>query len=594
MKRNMKSVLALLLALCMAMSLLCTSVWAAEEDASDESAAAVEVQEAEAAAAEEESAPEEEEPAPEAEAEEEAPAEEPELETQAPAAAAEPDDFYPTKATATLDGNAVTVKVTHGNISFNLDTRTIIYEGRDLTAGGSWKECVSESLSNARGYNGGTPYGSKDGSWGDLQLVSGNRYEFRVCYTKQDGTRTAYATTEPITYYSTTQEQAKLDEAIKTALASGKGDIAAENYDGETLSLGTQFVYQRPLYTMFLSVKGSEGSTVQFHVEILPKFANNINYNGIEKDGPGYVEGVDYYLDSYYYVGEYGETYRSDVPHNAQDANFSVDFSNLAFGCNYLKLRLRQDVSGECKVSGLDEEYVTEEPFCFNYPVGGSVLTANSAASTKDSISFGKMDTITNNVTEHGMVIQYRKKGDSSWSKKTFLSGSTMKISGLKANTVYEWNAQMYLKSIRHDNGEETTMWSPATNTFTVRTADKNKPAVKSYKISGIKYQKHQIDAHWESTGSGFKWVKTKTWYTTEYTMKITFKSVPKGVCGYWLNKGTYAGTSLVKVKGKTITVKCSTNGKSKGKKTSIYLESCTNTNGTGRGPALKYTYTIK
>lgn len=592
MKRNLKSVLALLLALCMAISLLCASVWAAEEDASvpDESAAAevIEVQE-EDASAEDESAPEEEEPAPEAEAEEEAPAEEPALEPQAD----EPGDFYPTKATASLDGNSVTVKVTHGNLSFNLGTRKIIFEGRDLTAGGSWKECISESLSNARGYNGGTSEGSKDGVWGDLQLVSGNRYEFRVCYTKQDGTPTTYATTEPVTYYSTTQEQAKLDEAIKTALASGKGDITAENYDGENLSLSTQFVYQRPLYTVFLSVKGAEGSTVQFHVEILPKYANNINDNGIEKGGPGYVEGVDYCLDGYYYVGEHGETYSSDVPLNAQDANFSVDFSNLAFGCNYLKLRLRQDVSGECKVSGLDEEYVTEEPFCFNVVVGSSLLTANNAASTKDSISFGKLAVLSENVTENGIVIQYRKKGDSSWSEKTFTGGSTMKISGLSANTAYEWRAQMYLKSKRHDNGNETTMWSPATSTFTVRTADKNKPAVKSYKISGIKYQKHQIDAHWESTGNGYKWVKTQTWYTTEYTMKITFKSVPKGVCGYWLDKGTNASSSLVKVKGKTITVKCSTKGKAKGKKTSIYLESCTNANGTGRGPALKFSYKI-
>jgi hypothetical protein len=198
------------------------------------------------------------------------------------------------------------------------------------------------------------------------------------------------------------------------------------------------------------------------------------------------------------------------------------------------------------------------------------------------------------NVTENGMVINYRVKGAKKWSKKTFKGGSSMKITGLKANTAYEWYAQMYVKSARHDTGEPSTMWSPKTKTFTVRTAEKSKPAVKSYKISGIKYKPHKIAAHWESTGSGLKWVKEQKWTTTEYTMKITFKSVPKGVYGYWVNKDTNVSRGMVKVKGKTITIKCSTNGKAKGKKTSIYLESCTNKNGTGRSPALKYSYKVK
>jgi hypothetical protein len=152
----------------------------------------------------------------------------------------------------------------------------------------------------------------------------------------------------------------------------------------------------------------------------------------------------------------------------------------------------------------------------------------------------------------------------------------------------------MYLKSVHHATGKTRTIWSPKTKTFTVRTAEKSKPAVKSYKISGIKYKPHKIAAHWESTGSGLKWVKEQKWTTTEYTMKITFKSVPKGVYGYWVNKDTNVSRGMVKVKGKTITIKCSTIGKAKGKKTSIYLESCTNKNGTGRSPALKYSYKVK
>lgn len=586
MKRNRKSVLALLLALCMAMSLLCGSVWAAEDESvPDESAPAVEVQEAKASG--DESVPEVEEEAPAQEPEEEPKESAPETEeeTDAPELdAQEKVDYYATNLTVTSSQDVIGLKWTVPSKlnSIMIKTQGVVVEGCEKGTN-AWKTLYSSSgSSDVRTTN---SLQSGEGYWKDLKLVSRHTYQFRVYYT--DGSdKGPYSNVVETTYYSSKQELDNLKEDVN----------AAKSGQGETFLNGSTLTIMRPLYTVNLTLQGqdSDGNFL-FHADVTSPFKDN----GFEESDSRYVRGLEFVLDGIYYIqrknGE--KVYHSLASRTSED--FTVESEDMAFGCNYLQLRLDAYNHDEFNLP----EYFEETPMYLNIRVSKVPLDAGSAISDKSSFTLrtydwagGSVKTyektipgIEHNVTESGLYVWYRKKGASSWTKKTLQSGKAAKIKGLSANTIYEWKAQYYMKSESKETGEIKTLTSDETSVYQVCTADKNKPKVKSSKCSGIKYAPHEIAAHWEKNGTNsWKWVKTQKWTTTEYTLKITLKSVPKNVKGLLVNGSPY------KLKGKTVSVKLSTGGKSKGKTASINLQTYTNSNGSGAGPKMKYSYKIK
>lgn len=607
MKRNRKSVLALLLALCMAMSLLCTSVWAAEEDTSvpDESAApaeVVEVQEEEEAPGDE-SAPEEEESAPAAEAEDEAAAEE--LEAQ--------DDDYPNylpkSVTVSMDGSKIAMTIKHGTRPVPVKgSELIVIEGKDVTAGGSWVQCKDFNLGN-KWSDPSVTYStasSDEGSWGSLALVSGHTYQFRVCYTYPDGSKGEYVQSNEITYGSAKQDQASIQEKITKYLtvgldsSEGEDRVYPANYDGIGLSANkTALFYNRPLYQLELDYTGSStgdnGDTLlNFHAVCASRVP-----------GTSDAEGLEFRMEGIYFINRQGEEQYQPLAGYDTKEDFTVSLNELGYGCNYV--RPKMICYGYDDYDGV-EQYYEDEPFCFGmHPYNSlsqySALTTNNAITLKPCTNYSgtlsydsALPSYKGNVSESGVTIWYRKKGASSWTKKKFKGTGIPKISGLKADTVYEWKAESYLVS-KDPYGKSRTL--PATSTtkvFTVCTAVGSKPKVKSCKVSGAKVTTHTIAAHWDDVGSKLVWREKQVWYTTDFKVTYTFKNPSKNIKGY-TSGGVYAA-----VKGGKVTFKMSVNtGKSKKKSTkfSTKLQSCTNINGpgyevTGLSPTLKYSGKIK
>lgn len=491
------------------------------------------------------------------------------------------------------------LKITHGELPLSIKyEQMLIVEGRDVSDNGSWLECESQHLSNARGYNGGTSCSSNDGSWGSLSLTSGHQYEFRVCYTYPDGTRSEYAVSNTLTYASSTQNESQLKQRIQNYLTNGLSAEEGEdkiypiNYDGHGLTANaTAFRFNRPLYQMDLYYTGTtednSGNTlINFRVECSSRVAEGLEFR------PEYV----------YYIGKDGSEQVQSLAGTSTTEEFSISLGEMGSGCNYLKLKLIcYDMCG----SGVDQ-YWTEEPIGFDIRPGATPLNTYSALTTKDTISLkpctnysgtlsyeNSIPAAKGNVSESGVYVWYRKKGASSWTKKTFKGTAIPKIKSLKQDTVYEWKAQYYIKSKMLD-GTPWTITSPVTKVFKVCTAVSAKPQVKSCKVTGAKVVKHQIDGHWESTGSGLKWVKTKVWYTTDFKVTYTFKNPSKNVVGY-TSDGVYS-----KVKSGKVTFSMSVNTgtkKAKAKTFTANLQSCTNINGPGvsvSGLSAKLKYTGK
>lgn len=604
MKRNRKSVLALLLALCMALSLLCTSVWAAEEDTSvpDESAAAAEVVEVQ----EEEDTPGDE-SAPEAG--EEAPAGEPELEPQADASS----NYLPKSVTVSMDGSKIAMTIKHGTRPVPVkDSELIVIEGKDVTAGGSWVQCEDFNLGN-KWYDPSVTYStasSDEGSWGSLALVSGHTYQFRVCYTYPDGSKGEYVQSNEIAYGSAKQDKASIQEQINKYLTvgldpnnpkEGEARVYPAYYDGLGLSAGkTALLYNRPLYQLYLTFMGTTtGDNGDTLLSFKAECASRV-------PGTSDAEGLEFRMEGIYFINRQGEEQYQALAGYDTTENFTVNLSELGYGCNYI--RPKMICYGYQNFDGVDE-YWEDEPFCFGMYPASTPLSEYSALTTKDTLTLkhctkygstlsydSALPSYKGNVSESGVTVWYRKKGASSWTKKKFKGTGIPKISGLKADTVYEWKAESYLVS-KDPYGKSHTL--PATSTtkvFTVCTAVGSNPTVKSCKVSGAKVTTHTIAAHWDDVGSKLVWREKQVWYTTDFKVTYTFKNPSKNIKGY-TSGGVYAP-----VKGGKVTFKMSVNtgkSKKKAKKFSTKLQSCTNENGpgyevTGLSPTLKYSGKIK
>ncbi len=649
MKNKLKSLLALLLALCMALSLCTVTVWAAEEDAGDGSISAqAEEPEVEEAVSVQE---EDEEPAPEeAEDEEPAPQEEPEAEPDEPEEAeasqpeetsepetqeqeesAEPEEaeeaqsdevepqaapsYYPASLTVAAQSvDSITVKWVHGSLPGNAGSDHILLEGRDVTANGRWTEVWGTYVSNARSTNFATGSGSV---WDTLSLVTRHEYEFRLCYTSGSGERGASVTSGRTTYYNKAQEKVNLQSQIDQVKNSPVTVAHDAAYDENYLIPGQSWVeYNHPLFKVKFTCTGTASGVgadaghtlLVFRADYTNKFANN----GFEESDARYIPGPLFHPEYCSFITEEGtESYNHDIAKAAEPSKsfeFNVDLNELGYGCNFLRFRM-----GCFQYNGydygFDEHWGALDPLYFNVGIASTRLSAESALTTKDTITLkpctnysgtlsydDALPSYKGNVSESGCYVWCRKKGAKRWgSPKTFTGTKVPTIKKLKADTVYQWKAQYYLKSTDH-NGNVQTLTAPETKAFTVCTAVKDKPKVKSCKVSGAKVVTHTIKAHTEKTSTGWKWVPKQVWYTTDFTVTFTFDKASKNIKGYTSN-GVYAKAKNGKVKFK---MSVSTGKKKqKAKQFTTKLQSCTNTNGpgvevSGLSPKLKYTGKIK
>lgn len=636
MKHPLKSLLALLLALCMSLSLLTAGVWAV--DASDPASEDLSVQEElapeeEVPAAEEESAAEDIDPVDENLAdpadEEEIPADEEEVPADNEEVSADDEldedaldvqskpTYHPNALSVRLDDSKISATITHGTRPTPAKAgMRIIIDGAEAGTN-SWKECENMDLGNNWTYGLSTlPCSSDDGSWGSLTLTSGHSYVFRACYTNEYSERSDYAYSDSIDYYSKTQDKATLQQRIQNYLTvglsadEGKNMVYKSAYDEKGLTANkTELLYNRPLYQLDVKYTGTSVGTGLDQGDTMLNFsatyASRVRSNGFQQGDARYVEGLDFRLEGLWFVNKNGTEQYQSLSESAGKQNFTVNLNEMGSGCNYIKLRL---ICYGYNTYGV-KQYWVEEPIYFNVGFSATPLNTYSALTTKNAITLkpctnyggtlsydSALPAAKGNVRAVGMKVWYRKKGTSKWTPKTFSGTKPPVIKGLKPNTVYQWKAQYYITSKSH-TGAIQTITAPETKVFNVCTAVTAKPKVKSCKVSKVKVVKHRIAAHWQKTGTNrWSWIKEQVWYTTDFKVTYTFANASKNIKGY-TSGGVYAPVKKGKV---TFSMSVNTGKKkAKAKKFTAKLKSCTNTNGpgvdvSGLSPVLKYTGKIK
>lgn len=511
-----------------------------------------------------------------------------------------------------MSGSQISATITHGTRPLPAKNgMKIIVEGA-IDGTNTWQTCEYLELSNAWGY-GETSLScqSGDGSWKYLTLTTRTKYVFRACYTNEYGERSDYAYSQPMTYYSKTQETALLKQRIQNYLTVGLSAKEGENkvytsaYDEKGLTANqTELLYNRPLYQLDVTFNGTDTSNpdlLKFHAT----YTSRVRDNGFQEGNDQYVEGLDFRLEGLWFVNQKGEEQFQSLSESAGQQDFTVNLSEMGSGCNYIKPRL---ICYDRCGSGV-KEYWVEEPIYFNVGFSATPLNTYSALTTKNAITLkpctnyggtlaydDALPAAKGNVNEIGVFVWYRKKGTSRWTRKTFTGTNPPVITRLTPDTVYQWRAQYYIKSTDH-TGAVQTITAPVTKVFNVCTAVSAKPKVKSCKVSKAKVVKHTIAGHYEKSGTNsLKWVKKQVWYTTDFTVTYTFAKPSRNIKGY-TSGGVYAP-----VKNGKVTFKMSVNSgkkKKKAKKFSTRLQSCTNINGpgvdvTGLSPVLKYNGKIK
>lgn len=123
-------------------------------------------------------------------------------------------------------------------------------------------------------------------------------------------------------------------------------------------------------------------------------------------------------------------------------------------------------------------------------------------------------------------------------------------ITKLKSGKTYKYKT-VISKKLKSGKTAKTT------NIYKVKTGPKTAPAIKSIKVSGVKYKKTWVHGYFDS---GWFWHPGNWSYYTTYTLTVKLKKAPKGAVGLEVNGMKMTG------KGTTYKITSSTSGNAKGK----------------------------
>ena len=287
----------------------------------------------------------------------------------------------------------------------------------------------------------------------------------------------------------------KVEEASKTPVKI-TGD------DAGVLKTGTTVTFERDFYKLTLTVKEIKGTDITFAVKL-------------DENKP-YDEYINMSLGSLRGKNNKGESYGDFIT----NGEVTLDLAKMEVGCTSLTIPVTASVS--IKYDRNEKKYKFEETFyCDVAPQAPGLIVTKA---DKKSVTLGKAYSNTVNCTDSGTIVYYRKKGSSSWKEKTFVSGKTMKLTGLSAGTSYQVKAVNYVKS-KDKNGKIKTINSSESQVRIVRTAYKSLPKIKSVKTSKVKQKTKKFAGQWVKSGIHYKWQKPYTAKVTTYKLTFKFKS---------------------------------------------------------------------
>lgn len=366
-----------------------------------------------------------------------------------------------------------------------------------------------------------------------------------------------------------------------------------ENYDGYNFVKGTKATWSCKLYTLTAKVTSVSGKKATFTFSFTSKIP--LAYLG-ENAYSINVGSKTFYP---------GDTMKYTVDTSKSDGAFDTNKEGMQF----MRIRVEREQLFDPIVYSGDSTYYAnivknrrvypensnyfsrvyvEDLYALGYYLKpGIALSKSSFKVTKDSITLGTIG--------YSTTVEYRVKGAKKWSKKSFAKNKAMKLTGLKANTVYEIHPLCKISYTDPETGKSATTVDQLADPFKLTTVINSKPKVTSVKISNYKNgKKKTIPGYWESDGD---WHPTETFNTATYTMTVKVKSAPKNAKGLVLKVG--GSTYYAKGNKKTYTFKLYYQDKKKikGKKMKANFYWSSNSVGSsplGLSPSKSSSYKIK
>ncbi|MBR3737349.1 MAG: hypothetical protein IKN26_01300 [Eubacterium sp.] len=332
-----------------------------------------------------------------------------------------------------------------------------------------------------------------------------------------------------------------------------------ENYDGYHLVKGTKATWDCKLYTLSAKVTGVSGSKATINVT----FNSKIPYEYLQK-GALYDYEVKAFSNTQ--TGSY-----SFYPSEKSSMTFTVDTSkkdnlsgsSAAGGLQFVKFEVLKyehahyylygdnpyysaiadfaKKSDRRSIEGTYDQRIDDTWALSYYVTPDYHIYKNNYKITKDSITLGTY--------AFESIVQYRKKGASSYKQKTFKKSKKMYLSSLKAGTTYQIHplCKVYFTSPEPKTDgisvQKGYILDQVASPFYLTTSLSSKPKVTSVKVSKFKNgKKKTIPGYWESDGD---WHPTETFNTATYTMTVKVKSPPSRAKGLVLKIGgsTYYAT---------------------------------------------------
>ncbi len=376
-----------------------------------------------------------------------------------------------------------------------------------------------------------------------------------------------------------------------TALKAGLDNFTVKengtNYDKVNIKAGSAVTFDTPLYTLTIKIAAIKGAEATVQTVMKQKIGDGmfrISYMAFS--GRDHRDGD--------FVSE-----KDGVSTN------TLDLSNIQDGVCYISFTVRSSIgyqfnsqSDYRQYSDKISEFEQYHTYYFQN-VPNISLSGQNLKATTNAITVGTAyKSYSNGVTASGTILYYKAKDAKKWSSKAFAAGKAMTIKKLKAGTVYQFKAQIFVKTISPED-EKTVLTAKGnvSKVLAVRTGFANAPEIKSIKASGAKTKKIHVNGYWESDGD---WHPAYDYTITTYKLTVTLKSAPKGLQGIKLTGAHSSGLPLwAKGKGTTFTIEASASGNAIGKNVKIgvctYMNSFGADSGhSGYSPAAKKSVAVR
>ena len=424
------------------------------------------------------------------------------------------------------------------------------------------------------------------------KFVPGTTYYFAVQSVSWSGEYGPIsAPSVGIKYTSTSGELRAEWEKVMKGYAV-KTTETGTKYDKVKLVKGEKVVFDNGLYTLTVTVSAVSAEAASLNVAMKNKTKCTCECTFVSWDAVG------------------GTSSGESVSIHEGSKTVKVNLKDLKDGANYFTFSVSgygNPVAQFSQVTQGNEynEYADKLIYLgrkhtvyFQKAPNAGKIDAHDVAATKNTITIGKgYQTATKGAKGSGTIVYYRVDGTKKFSKKTFAAGKALKLTKLKANTLYEIKAINYVKAVSAaDNQTVVTSKSGYSNRIWIRTAVAAAPEIQSVKVSNTKVGKIHVNGYWESDGD---WHPAYDVTVTTYTLTVTLKSVPKGVQGIKVTGVDRNGyPHWIKGTGKTFTINANAKGNARGKTVNIGVSTFTNQFGndsgySGYSPSVKKSITL-